>query len=667
MPVRDILSRAGSPTSLVGLALILASLWTAREARAQQSEAARPLERALPPALLPTEAQDKDAAPPQPKDKLKEPTDKGQPISLGDMAQALLSSAEEPDAEVRKARVQRFLAGVKKAIEEGNANQDPALREAVAVLVGEFAASARGGLLGTRSSNQLVIDVLPPLADAMAALGKTDTSADVRAAAARTLAKLPSAADPSIAIQESILRDPERKELHAGAKDDLSRLRPAVGVAVGTLETMLKDDKNPEVRRAAAGALTSVLKGTVAADRGAFAAPVVEPSRYNLILCGPTVARAAGSVLSGRESDPEVRRRSAAALLQVGSTLNSQLRAGATETLSDLHGALEPVQAALWKQIDALSTAAQDGDPEVRHTGLRALEEMGDVRLHWLWPSRETLPFTPTPEGKPRKPGKPTAAASPGELSGLNLTYVTYQAQPPKPETERFADLYRAIPALTRSLADDNVRNRLAAIDALETITARPRDLPAPPPTVAQELGARPAAEAAKALTRALSDRDRFVRWAAARTLGKMAPLDDVENGKQVQHGAIAGLALLLSDSDPDLRLRVAEALADFGKAACDAVPALAVAASRGDEEARIAAAHAILVIGGSPEVAVPALVTGLDNPNTRLRRASAEALAKYGAEARAARPALQRALRDSDPEVRRLVSDALIKIGTGK
>jgi HEAT repeat protein len=661
MPVRDILSHTGSPTFLVGLALTLLSLWTGPVARAQQSEA-------LPPALLPTGVDEKDKTPQQPKEKLKEPAaDRGEPINLGEMAQALLSSAEEPDAEVRKARVQRFLAGVKQAIEEGNANRDPSLREAVAVLVGEFAASSRGGLVGTRSSNQLVIDVLPPLADAMAALGKTDTSPDVRAAAARALAKLPNAADPSIAIQEGILRDPERKELHAGAKDDLARLRPAVGVAVGTLETMLKDDKDPEVRRAVAGALTAVLKGTVAADRGAFAAPVVEPSRYNLILCGPTVARAAGSVLNGRESDPEIRRRCATALLQVGTTLNSQLRAGATETLSDLHAALEPVQASLWKQTDALIGALQDSDPEVRHVGLRALEEMGDVRFHWLYPSRETLPFTPTPEGKPRKLGKPAAAASPEELGRLNLSYVAYQAQPPRPEGKIFAELFTAIPALTRSLADNDVRNRLAAVDALETITARPRDLPTPPATVAQELGAQRAAEAAKALTRALSDQDRFVRWAAARTLGKMAPLDDVENGKQVEHGAVAGLALLMSDRDPDLRLRVAEALADFGKAAGDAVPALAVAASRGDDEARIAAAHAIQVIGGNPGVAVPALVTGLDNTNVRLRRAAAEALAKYGTEARAARPALQRALRDTDPEVRRLASDALIKIGTGK
>ncbi len=204
--------------------------------------------------------------------------------------------------------------------------------------------------------------------------------------------------------------------------------------------------------------------------------------------------------------------------------------------------------------------------------------------------------------------------------------------------------------------------NRLAAVDALEAITARTGDQ-----TVGQELGKDSAATAAKALTRALSDPNRFVRWAAGRTLGKMAPLDDVDSDHGVEQGAVAGLVRVLGDPNPDVRLRIAIALERFGKAACAAAPALALAASRGDLEARIAASHALEVIGGSPEVAVPALAAGLRDPNVRLRRSSAEALAAYGTQARPAQAALNRSLRDTDPEVRRLASDALIKIATGK
>src|SRR5262249_55903087 len=149
--------------------------------------------------------------------------------------------------------------------------------------------------------------------------------------------------------------------------------------------------------------------------------------------------------------------------------------------------------------------------------------------------------------------------------------------------------------------------DRLAAIDALETITARDPEAPMPR-TLASDLGKEPTADAARALTQALSDQNRFVRWAATRTLGKMAPLDDAADGKNVEQGAVNGLTRLVSDVDPDVRLRGAVALAQFGEAARPAVPALADASIRGDVPARIAATVAIEWIGGSPNAAVPAL-----------------------------------------------------------
>src|SRR6266404_563756 len=81
---------------------------------------------------------------------------------------------------------------------------------------------------------------------------------------------------------------------------------------------------------------------------------------------------------------------------------------------------------------------------------------------------------------------------------------------------------------LTAALVARDVRARRAAIDVLEAL--------------GQE-----AAPAAPSLVRALADPDRFVRWAAARTLGQLAP--------EQAATAVPGLARLLSDADLDLRV----------------------------------------------------------------------------------------------------------------
>jgi len=641
MLIRNILPR---PAGFLGMALLLTALGGGAPARADQSDAVQAVERALmQPLPNTTNAKEVDDALAARKKRLTEVTDdKSGLTSLSDMALALLlpnwsdestSRSDSPDTsridhDVRLALLQRMLAAVKAAIKGGQDNDNPDLRAAVATLVGEFSASARSGFLGARSGNGLVIAGLPGFAEVLAGLAKSDKSPEVRSAAARALAKVRSAPD----------------------------------VTVQGLEAMLKDS-DVTVRRSAAAALAGLLRGTQAADRGGFAAPIVDPSPDSIVDFGPKVAAAAGAVLNGSESDAHVRRLAADAILQVATIVNNQLRSGSAEFIADLHKRLRPVVSALWDQVAALNRGALDPNPEVRQTALRAQEEMGDLRVHWLKPL-EVLKIGPTPLPKPPVIKPKVGLALPLEAALLtddpeanNLT-ASLQAAP----KDDLAPLTQAIPALVRALGDPLVTNRLAAVDALETITARTGDQ-----TVAQELGKESAATAAKALTRALSDPDRFVRWAAARTLGEMAPLDDADSDHRVEQGAVGALARLLSDAIPDVRLRVAIALERFGKAARAAAPALARASSRGDLEARIAAAHALEVIGGSPDVAVPALADGLRDSYVRLRRASAEALAAYGAQARPAQPALNRALRDSDPEVRRLASDALIKIGLGK
>jgi HEAT repeat protein len=659
MYVRDILSGRRGLAPLLGLALLLSmTLGLTSEARAQRrNNPVQALEQAL------DKPVDKAATR---KEELKKLT--ANLRSLGDMAQALLlnywgddhplrgldetelDQAKKDDTEIRQDLLKRFLQGIKDVVEKGG----PASQSAAATLVGEFAASARGGVsarsdlgdLGGR--NRTVLSRLPDFAAPLATLAEKDKDVEVRAAAARALA----------------------------------RLRSDHKTTAAALEAMLKDGNPPEVRQAAAAALDALFQGIQASDRGGLAAVVVEPSPRNLIEFGQVVARAAGASLADR--DVAVRRSSAAALLQAGSVLNAKLSGGGERK------DLEPVVTDLWGQAAALSGAANDADPEVRYRARRALETLGEIRLRWLHPEVLTIP--PEKLGKPPKPLG--AAATPEELTGLSLVSTVGQEEPAKPDLAKVPG--EMITALVRGLQDPDVRNRLAAVDALEALMARPEGR-----TVAEEFGtdaqgkptreAKAAAkEAGRGLVRALSDPDRFVRWAASRTLGRMAPLKEVaqpddswyyraaralgkmpplkeDELKDVERGAVTGLARVLSDSDPDVRLRAARALERFGDAARPAVPALARASVRGDVEARIVATRAIETIGGSPDAAVPALAISLADQNVRLRRAAAEALAAYGADALAAKPALERALLDPDPEVRRGASDALLEIGGGK
>jgi HEAT repeat protein len=94
--------------------------------------------------------------------------------------------------------------------------------------------------------------------------------------------------------------------------------------------------------------------------------------------------------------------------------------------------------------------------------------------------------------------------------------------------------LRQAIPALNRGLEDPDPRARRAAIEVLESLG-----------TVASPAVPR--------LIQALSDRDRFVRWAAARALGRIPTSDP---GRVIPH-----LVRLLNDDDPDLRSVAAASL----------------------------------------------------------------------------------------------------------
>jgi HEAT repeat protein len=197
--------------------------------------------------------------------------------------------------------------------------------------------------------------------------------------------------------------------------------------------------------------------------------------------------------------------------------------------------------------------------------------------------------------------------------------------------------LQATVLALASVMGDADVRARRAAIDVLETLG------PA-------------AAPAAPALANALGDPDPFVRWSAARTLGKISPVE--------AQTVVPELAKLLGDLDLDLRLAAATALERYGPAAKAAVVELIRATRSSDPVVRVATIRALGAIGEpDAHVAIPSLVEAVSDENAHVREIAAEVLGKFGPAAHAAVDDLRKALKDSSPEVQKAAGDALLKI----
>jgi HEAT repeat protein len=278
----------------------------------------------------------------------------------------------------------------------------------------------------------------------------------------------------------------------------------------------------------------------------------------------------------------------------------------------------------------ALAVAAEDPDDKVRLTALRALEDMGLMR--------ERLRY--------QRPGVA-----------------------PEADAVLHAALKEVLPALTRAVSDSNPQARIKAVETLERIA----DI------LGQ--GASQSEEAVRALVKALRDPENtFVRWSAARTLGKVAPgFPDL---------VLPGLTRGLSDPDIGARLAMIIAINNYGETQVQAttpakpetIRAAVVALGRitgqgypyvvvngvyhGDSNVRLSAVRALDAIGTGAAPAIPDLMLALDDGNPDVRQNVANVLGHFGKEGALARPALQRTLNDPDPEVRRAAAAALLRIG---
>ena len=254
--------------------------------------------------------------------------------------------------------------------------------------------------------------------------------------------------------------------------------------------------------------------------------------------------------------------------------------------------------------MPVLTRALSDSDGDVRILARRALEDMTSPQVMLL------------------------EQAVPVQASRLVS---------PAPQDPTLAGMQGTVEKLAEGLKEEEPRSRRTVVDVLETLGAT-------------------AAPAAPALVRALSDPDPFVRWAAARTLGKIAPA--------VSNLAVPALAAMLDDADLDLRVAAAAALEHYGKAAATALPDLIRALGASDAEMRVAVIRALGAIGvPDARQAIPALTAAVGDPEPRVQEAAAQVLGDFGPLASDAVEPLRKVLQTGTAQVQKAAGEALLKI----
>jgi hypothetical protein len=186
-------------------------------------------------------------------------------------------------------------------------------------------------------------------------------------------------------------------------------------------------------------------------------------------------------------------------------------------TAQSLYGAFLPLARELGIHATKLHPLLEDADIKVILAANEALEAIADARHEWL------------------------------QIIALGVDGVG--------KDPLRAVLTSALPRLEKELRHADVRVRLAALYILEGMD-------------------KEAAPIAAGIAGALSDDDVFVRWAAARVCGRMAP--------QGAESVVPALAKATKDANGDVLMSVFDSLRRYGPKAKAAAGALSEAATRG-------------------------------------------------------------------------------------
>lgn len=588
--------------------------------------------------------------------------------SLGDLSLALLlewpvapKSKQELDSEsefdrksraieakVRAGLTERFVAGVQKALRTGQ----PGRQVAVANLVSETAASASD----LPDERLVLFEGLAPLADDLAKLTRSG-NARVSAAAARALGQFP--AKPDVVAGAM-------KDLLSGANTPLIAREAAADALVSLVQVV---STSQQVRPSEPGV------GTPAALR---------PKTFlGLDTLGSVTAAVTPAAAAGLDdANVGVRRRSAQALRQAAATLafetrlllplsrrddpdppterpwSADERKNAAERRQDTAAKtakLRPAFLAMSRQSAALLKAAQNSDPTVRQEARRTLEALAQARSILSQLKEGPPPLKPGDKGaaRPARRGailpvraesadgapRPLRLPAPGGGAVQDEKKKREKDAPREDDSdELLAQLLRSVAQglASSGFADPRAASRRAAYEALESSG-----------DIAKQFIPQ--------LITGLSDKDLFVRWIAARALGRLAPAS--------ADTVVPALVKRLSDDDLDVRGAAARALGQYGPAAREAVPALGAIAEKGDAELRLIVLKSLEDIGTASAAALPNLGRALGDLDPRIRERAARLIGRFGPKARAYAPALQRLTGDPDPRVRREASAALLEV----
>jgi HEAT repeat protein len=368
------------------------------------------------------------------------------------------------------------------------------------------------------------------------------------------------------------------------AAETLARLCPSAPITITALQGMLSStDKE---RRLIGGKTLVILTQALAPPRDH---PFLDTAsaRSHVLTVATATVKTAGAGLDDADARAdclEAARQAALALNRV--VCAPQLRdleangGDARRRFEQEWSYLGPVLLAFKAQAPALMRALADHDPKIQLLARKTLEELALGRQQLAAYAKDN--------------NLVLAAALDPEIGAANGSHSGA-------EDPLLNGLRTTLPALVAGIADPDARQRLKAIDVLERMG--------------------PAAEpAAAALVRALGDSDRFVRWSAARVLGKIAP------AKADQ--AVPALTKLLAEEDVDVRLAAIRALGHYGRAARESTPRLVALLRAPDAETRLAALRAVSAIGtDAASAAAPVLWELVADPDARVRQRAVDLL----------------------------------------
>jgi len=468
-------------------------------------------------------------------------------------------------------------------------------------------------------------------------------------------APLAAADDPAVAAAMAELGSPDWR-----VREDAVRRLGGTGTTdravVDALGTALSDDDS-RVRRAAAGALGAI------GDKASRTLPQLVAS-FGDIDAGVVAAAAAavGNMGSGagrhvddlaallEHSDERVRVAAAEALGRLGrraddsvGELGAQLGDPDAGVRVAAAVALGRMGARAVSQSTALVQALQDEEAGVREAASGALVKIG----------KEALPSLIRALSKGDPVFLQAVVATLGDMGSVAVPSLVDSLHGQRRELleRRYSALAlaqigasdrRVVPALAKSLEDDDPDVRIAALDALGRV------------------GSAAADTIDEVIKLAVDQRETLaVREAALGAMARIAPADPAVNRTLVE---------AVADGNPEIYRAAVAGLIDArgqGGAAGD-VRGLIGQLQSGTESARISAAERLGNMGSFAAAAIGPLNAVLADRNngTGLRAAAAKALGMIGPVAESAVPELIRVLEEDDPQLRDAAVVALDRIG---